>query len=138
MSRISARKRPTVFKLDRILKSLLDFCISLLNDPTETDEIQCPFIIAMAVLGVTEKGFHGTDTYPSKMSAILKVSRFFVLRYSYEDTAIADIQIDNENSNSDSDNSDFLELGLGQQKPLKRLTSMVDKFFIRGTNTPIA
>ena len=138
MSRISARKRPTIFKLNRILKSLLDFYISLLNDPTETDEIQYPFIITMAVLGVTKKGFHDTDTYPSKMSAILKVSRFFVLRYSYKDTAIANIQIDNENSNSNSDNSDFLELGLRQQKPLKRLTSIVNKFLIHGTNTPIA
>ena len=91
ISRISARKWPTIFKLDRILKSLLDFYISLLNNPTETDEIQYPFIIAIAVLGITKKGFHDTDTYPSKMLAILKVSRFFVLRYSYKNTAIANI-----------------------------------------------
>ena len=112
ISRILARKWSTVFKLNRILKSLLNFYISLLNNPIETDEIQYPFIIAMAVLGIMEKGFHGIDIYLSKILTILKVSRFFVLRYSYKDTAIANIQIDNKNSNSDLNNSDFLKLGL--------------------------
>ena len=77
--------------MDRILKSLLDFYISLLNDLTETDKIQYPFIIAMAVLDIIKKGFYNTNIYPSKISAILKVNRFFVLRYSYENTAIANI-----------------------------------------------
>ena len=42
----------------------------------------------------------------------------------------------NSDDSEDLDDSDFLELGLGQQ-PLARLTSMVNQFMIRGTHTPM-
>ena len=91
--------------LDSILiLTLLEFCISLLNDPTTSDEINYPFIISLAVLGVTSIGFHGPEVYLSKLSAILKASRFLVLRYSYEETTTysSEIEIDNSDFNSSS------------------------------------
>ena len=98
--------------MNKIQKSLLDFCISLFNHFIQSDEIHCLLVIALAVLGVTEKGFHSSDIYPLKLSAIFKISRFFVLRYSYEDFIITHFEIDID-LNLDLDYSDFLDLGLG-------------------------
>ena len=120
-----------MLSLDKVQKSLLDFCISLLNNPIETNENDCSLVIALAVLGVTKKGFQGPKTYSSQLSAILKISRFFVLRFSYESsTSSLNTNIDSD----DSKDSEFLGLDLGQQS-LDRLTSMVNQFMIRGTHT---
>ena len=84
-------------------------------------------------MGVIKKGFQGPETYSSQLFAILKISRFFVLRLSYENsTSSLDTNIDLD----DSDDSEFLGLGLGQQS-LGRLTSMVNQFMIRGTHISI-
>ena len=107
---ISSRLSSEVLSLNKIQYSLLEFCISLLNDPTISDKINCPFIISLAILGVTLTGFHGPEVYLSKLFAILKASRFLVLRYSYEETTTysSEIEIDN----LDSDSSSRLRLAL--------------------------
>ena len=101
---ISSRLSSEVLSLNKIQYSLLEFYISLLNDPTTSDKINYPFIISLAVLGVTPTGFHGPEVYLFKLSAILKVSRFLVLRYSYEEitTYSSEIEIDNLDFNSSS------------------------------------
>ena len=101
---ISSRLSSEVLLLNKIQYSLLEFCISLLNDPTISDKINCLFIISLTVLGVTSTGFHGPEVYLFKLSAILKVSRFLVLRYSYEETTTysSEIEIDNSDFNSSS------------------------------------
>ena len=108
--RISIRKPVEILSLDKVQKSLLDFYISLLNNSIEINENDCSLVIALAVLGVTKKGFQGPETYSSQLFAILKISRFFVLRFSYKkSTSSLNTNIDSD----DSDDSEFLGLGLG-------------------------
>ena len=121
--------------MDNIQKSLLDFCLSLLDDSTESDEIDRPLIIALAVLGVTSTGFLGPDRYPSILSAVLKIGRFFVLRTCYENstTEYPKIDIDNSDDSDDSITSDTSS----NDKSLRRLKTMIDRFMIRGSHTPM-
>ena len=88
-------------------------------------------MIALAVLGVTSKGFHRPETYMTQLSAILKISRFFVLRLSYFTENSFD------DSNSDSNSSISLDLGLESEGPIARLISMVNRFMIRGSHSPM-
>ena len=89
----------------------------------------------MAILKVTSTDFHDSEVYLFKLFAILKVNRFLILRYSYEEITIysSDIEIDN----LDFDNFSRLELALKNQQPLSRLSLIVNQFIIRGTRTPI-
>ena len=86
-------------------------------------------------MGVTSIGFHSPEVYLFKLFAILKVSRFLILRYSYEEitTYSFDIEIDN----LDFNNSSRLRLALKNQQSLSRLSLMVNRFIIRETRTPI-
>ena len=107
----------------------------MLDDSTESDEIDRPLIIALAVLGVTSTGFLGPDRYPSILSAVLKIGRFFVLRTCYENstTEYPKIDIDNSNDSDDSITSDTNS----NNKSLKRLKTIIDRFIIRDSHTPI-
>jgi hypothetical protein len=139
-TQIRHRKPPSMYSLDRIQKSLLIFCLSLLNHPTGTDEYECPFVVAMAVLGVKELGFHSPDTYTSTLSSLLKISRFFVLRFSFESTTTPhpNIDIDSDSdSDSDDDSVDLEGLEDLPGKPLDRIKYLVNRFMIRGSHTPI-
>ena len=99
--------------MDKIQYSLLEFYISLLNDLTTSDEINYSYIISLTVLEVTPTGFHGPEVYLFKLSAILKVSRFLILRYSYEETTTYSFEI--EIDNLDFDSSSRLRLALKNQ-----------------------
>ena len=106
----------------------------MINEPIETDEINCPLVIVLAVSGVKQTGFHGPESYPSILSAILKVSRFFVLRFCYEGTTTPyeEIDIDLDDSHvSNTSKSNSID------RPLDRVKSMVNEFMIRDTHTPI-
>ena len=137
-SRIRGKKVTNFYRLSNLQKSLLDFCLSLIDQKIDSNENNTPFLVGLALLGVKEKGWHGVDSFPSKLSSILKISRFLIIRYSYESSARPfPTENDSENdleSDSDSPNSSGQDLG---QKPLDRLTTLVNRFMIRGSHSPI-
>ena len=86
-------------------------------------------------MDITSIGFLNLNRYPSILSTVLKIGRFFVLRICYENfiTEYFEIDIDNSNDSNDSitSNTNF------NDKSLKRLKIMIDRFMIRGFYTPM-
>ncbi|KAL6716772.1 hypothetical protein ACLMJK_006340 [Lecanora helva] len=131
-----------VSRLSRIEKALLSFLLSLLDRKSDEDEYELPLVDALAVLGLEENGFRGPDSYPSILSSILKISKFFVLRFAFEPRLEYPSDLDSNSDISDLDLSRepdllFSDLDLSE-KPLERLTTLIDRFLIRGTKTTMA
>ncbi|KAL6716774.1 hypothetical protein ACLMJK_004686 [Lecanora helva] len=131
-----------VSRLSRIEKALLSFLLSLLDRKSDEDEYELPLVDALAVLGLEENGFRGPDSYPSILSSILKISKFFVLRFAFEPRLEYPSDLDSDSNISDLDLSRepvllFSDLDLSE-KPLERLTTLIDRFLIRGTKTTMA
>jgi len=127
-------------RLNRVEQALLDFIISLLDHSSQQDEYELPLVNALAVLGLEPKGFRGPETYTSILSSILKLSRFFVLKFAFKDD-ILDITSSGESSDESDDiigpENPFPGPEPDISKPLSRLKTLVDRFLIRGTHTPI-
>ncbi|KAL6717725.1 hypothetical protein ACLMJK_005640 [Lecanora helva] len=131
-----------VSRLSRIEKALLSFLLSLLDRKSDEDEYELPLVDALAVLGLEENGFRGPDSYPSILSSILKISKFLVLRFAFEPRLEYPSDLDSDSNISDLDLSRepdllFFDLDLSE-KPLERLTTLIDRFLIRGTKTTMA
>ena len=123
--------------LTQLEKACLEFSLSLLHQSSSKDEYELPLVGALAILGLTKDEFRGVDTYPSILSSILKISRFFVLRYSFESSSsIQDQGLPDFNADISPTSRLFYGLDLGV-KPLSRLKTLVDSLLIRGSFTPI-
>ena len=107
----------------------------MLDDFIESDEIDRLLIIALIVLNVISIDFFNLDRYPSILSIVFKIGRFFVLRICYENSIIEYFKIDIDNSD-DLDDSITSDIS-SNDKSLKRLKIMIDRFMIRGFYTPM-
>jgi len=93
------------------------------------------------VLGLDRNRFQGPDIYTLILSSILKLSRFFVLKYAFKDDNLDTIS--GETSGESSDESSDISgpenkfSGPDSSKPLLRLKALVNRFLIRGLNTSI-
>jgi hypothetical protein len=58
----------------------VDFCIELLNQQIQYNEYESPLVCALAVLGVSERGWREADSYPPITSAVIKCARFMVVQ----------------------------------------------------------
>jgi hypothetical protein len=63
-----------------IQEACLDFCVELLNMEIEFSEYESALVCALAVLGVSETGWRGPDSYPPILSATIKCARFMVVQ----------------------------------------------------------
>ena len=118
---------------------MLDFYLSLLDEQIKGYENNSSFLIGLALLGVKENGWHGVDLFSFKLSSILKISRFLIIRHAYESLAISYTRTENslENSSeSDLDSPDISGSDL-EHKSLDRLTNLVNRFMIKGTHSSI-
>ena len=131
---IRAKAREPPSSLTRLERACLDFSISLLDQKALQDEYELPLIGALAVLELTEKGFKGVDSYPSLLSSVIKISRFLVLRYLFKENSFQNTL----DSNSDLESTFSLGLGLRDLEVLDRIKTLVDRFLIRGSNSPIS
>ncbi|KAL6714225.1 hypothetical protein ACLMJK_007647, partial [Lecanora helva] len=122
-----------VSRLSRIEKALLFFLLSLLDRKSDEDEYELPLVDALAVLGLEENGFRGPDFYSSILSSILKISKFFVLRFAFEPRLEYPSDLDSKSDISNiSTEPDLLFSDLNlSEKPLERLTTLIDRFLIR-------
>ena len=110
----------------------------MIDQRVDTYEKDSPFLIGLALLGIKENGWHGVDSFPSKLSSILKISRFLIIRKAYESLGQS---FSSENTLENSLESDEYLSDISEsdndQKPLDRLTILVDRFMIRGSHSPI-
>ncbi|KAF9882951.1 hypothetical protein FE257_004862 [Aspergillus nanangensis] len=61
-------------------QACLEFCVELLNQRHRTHEYKSALICAMAVLGRSERGWQGPDSYPPISSRVIKIARFMVVQ----------------------------------------------------------
>ena len=73
-----------IIQLSILQMACLCFCISLLDDKVRTNEHDVPLIAALAVLGIEGDGWKDTNQYPSLLSAVIKTSRYLVVRHAVE------------------------------------------------------
>ena len=136
--RIPIQKSRKLSDLTRLERACLEFLLALLDQSSSEDKYELPLINALAVLGLTKDRFKGTNTYPSLLSSVIKISRFFVLHYSFENS----ISIQKSKESEDLDNIPttiqlFSRLDLGN-KPLFRLKTLVDHLLIQDNFTLIS
>jgi hypothetical protein len=62
-------------------QACLSFCIELLNQTIHNREYDIALVCGLAALGVNPngQGFRGADTYPSILSAVIKVAHFMIV-----------------------------------------------------------
>jgi superfamily II DNA helicase RecQ len=113
-------------KLSKIEAAVLRFCITLLDHPIRRSEYDCPFVLALAVLGVDEKeGWKGTELYPPILSALIKIARFMVVQQALEAAGPDDCD-----SGYDSEQDD-------RPSCLEFVKMYMDKFMVRGSHSPM-
>ena len=63
-------------------EACLLFCIELLNQTIHNREYDMALVCGLAALGVNPsgRGFRGADTYPSILSAVIKVAHFMIVQ----------------------------------------------------------
>jgi hypothetical protein len=93
-------------------EACVEFCLSLLRQKVRTNEYESPLVCALAVLGVTERGWKGPDQYPSLLSAMFKTSRYMFVRSAIQRSSA------------------------GTQPTLALLQEDVSQYMFRGTFTP--
>lgn len=78
------QKSPTTQPMSELQRACLSFCIELLNQTIHNREYDMALVCALAALGVSPsgRGFRGADTYPSILSAIIKVAHFMVIQHA--------------------------------------------------------
>ena len=136
--RIPIQKSRKLSDLTRLERAYLEFSLALLDQSSFEDKYKLLLINALVVLGLTKDGFKGTNTYPSLLSLVIKISQFFILYYSFENS----ISIQKSKESEDLDDIPttiqlFSRLNLGN-KPLFRLKILVDHLLIWGNFTPIS
>jgi hypothetical protein len=57
----------------------LDFCVKLLNIEIEFDEYKSTVVCALAVLGISEIGWRGPESYPPILSSVIKCAKFIII-----------------------------------------------------------
>lgn len=71
---------------DAISAAALTFCVELLNQSMHSRETEMALVCALAVVGLKPngQGFHDEMTFPSILSAIIKLAHFMVVRQAHE------------------------------------------------------
>ena len=65
-------------------KACLHFCITLLDQQVQAHEYESALVCALAVLGVQRDGWKTASQYPSTLSAVIKISRFLAVQQALE------------------------------------------------------
>ena len=122
--------------LSNIQKACLEFCIALLSHSITRKEYDSPLVCALAVLGVKEDGWKGTEQYPPILSAVIKIARFMVVQQALELSG----PLDEDEFNSDSayESDDRNNPPRRQCKGcLQFVQEMMDQFMVRGSHSPM-
>lgn len=137
---------PKAQSMSELQRACLSFCIELLNQTIHNREYDMALVCALATLGVSPsgRGFRGADTYPSILSAIIKVAHFMVIQHAEQ---LARPAIDDQLSVCSSpcafDDSGYeSEDGPARRRRRGRsgfewVRKMMDGFMVRGCGSPV-
>ncbi|KAI6957743.1 hypothetical protein KC332_g17517 [Hortaea werneckii] len=131
--------------LTELQSACLSFCIQLLNQRIHNRESDMAMICALAALGVspTGKGFRGPDTYPSILSAVIKVAHFIVVQRADQLGQWVDEAYSPGDSPWTGDDSGYESDGSRHSAQRRGLSSfdhvrqMMDAFMVRGCASPM-
>lgn len=104
--------------LSTLQRFLLGFCYSLLDQQVQSSEYDAALICALSVLGITSTGWKGPDLFPSLLSAVIKISRYFVILTAFETSQDVD---------TDDTSDGWLSI----------TTHIMNRFMVKGTHSPI-
>lgn len=131
--------------LTELQSACLSFCIELLNQRIHNREYDMAMICALAALGVSPKGkgFRGPDTYPSILSAVIKVAHFIVVQQADQLGQWDDEEYSPGESPCEFEDSGYESSGSRQSPRRRGLSSfdwvrrMMDSFMVRGCASPM-
>ena len=136
-------------ELNQVNKSCLNFCIVLLDQGITRTEYDSSLVNALAVLGVDEDRWLGSDRYLPILSRMTKLARMMVVQHAWENSD-EDERADTSGSASQmrellSDDSDHDEENESEQERfategtgcLGRVRDMMNRFMIRGSHSPM-
>jgi hypothetical protein len=67
------------------MREVLRFCITLLDHPSKDNEYENVIISGLAVLMTKgDKGWHNTEDFTPKYSAVIKLARLMVVQEGYQ------------------------------------------------------
>jgi len=142
----SDRTEDEAGSMTELQRACLSFCIELLNQTIHNREYDMALVCALATLGVSPsgRGFRGADTYPSILSAIIKVAHFMVIQHAEQ---LARPAIDDQLSVCSSpcafeDSGYESEDGPARRRRRGRssfewVRKMMDGFMVRGCGSPV-
>lgn len=114
-------------------QACLRFCITLLDQTVECHEREMAMIVALAVMGVhpSGQGWQGAATYPSVLSAVIKVAQFMVLRRA------VDLAGRPSSPASDADLEGHAPPPAERQSVLAWVRHLAGRFMFRGSAGPM-
>jgi superfamily II DNA helicase RecQ len=133
-------------------QACLSFCIELLNQTIHNREYDMALVCGLAALGVNPsgQGFRGADTYPSILSAVIKVAHFMIVQQAErltQPTAGECNEFSAGRSPCEFEDSGYesqgtqADRGEGRQKICKSsfewVRKMMDGFMVRGCGSPM-
>jgi len=132
--------------MSELQRACLSFCIELLNQTIHNREYDMALVCALAALGVSPsgRGFRGADTYPSIISAIIKVAHFMVIQHAEQ---LAQ-PTTNEQFSACSSPCEFEDSGYESEETpapggrrgrssFEWVRRMMDGFMVRGCGSPM-
>lgn len=127
-------------------RACLSFCIELLNQTIHNREYDMALVCALATLGVSPsgRGFRGADTYPSILSAIIKVAHFMVIQHADElarpttddQLSVCGSPCEFEDSGYESEDQPERRRRRGRSS-FEWVRKMMDGFMVRGCGSPM-
>jgi len=133
-------------------EACLLFCIELLNQTIHNREYDMALVCGLAALGVNPsgRGFRGADTYPSILSAVIKVAHFMIVQQAerlaqptageHEEFSAGRSPCEFEDSGYESERTQT-DSGEGRRKSGKSsfewVRKMMDGFMVRGCGSPM-
>ncbi|KAM0700964.1 hypothetical protein Q7P35_011323 [Cladosporium inversicolor] len=135
-----------------IQEACLLFCIELLNQTIHNREYDMALVCGLAALGVNPsgRGFRGADTYPSMLSAVIKVAHFMIVQQAerlaqpttgeHEEFSAGRSPCEFEDSGYESERAQT-DSSEGRRKSGKSsfewVRKMMDRFMVRGCGSPM-
>lgn len=101
-------------------QSVLNFCISLLDQQTKFHEYESALVCASAVIAVTPRGWQEASNYTPLLSKVIKIARYFVIQAS----------ISHSTGLEGGD-------GIGKMASLDEVAYCMESYMVRNTSGPI-
>ena len=131
--------------MNELQRACLTFCVELLNQTIHNREYDMALVCGLAALGVSPsgRGFRDADTYPSILSAVIKVAHFMIIQYAEQLAR----PIQNHHFGGSSSPCEFEDSGCESEggpvhhrrrdhSSFEWVRKMMDGFMVRGCGSP--